>query len=365
MPILDINNVPEHVVVPLSGYISPLLVFITLINNTMVVVVLRRKNMRSPTNTLLVAMAIADMFTGAIPVPMFIYFYAMGHYKEYVAYNWCYTYKYLMDVIPTIFHTASIWLTVALAVQRYIYICHSFQARTWCTIQNAIRGTIGIYVVATASQLTRFFDFEYRCVDVQSKLNPDVIMTSCTESLQTWAVEVQDIYLSIYWWFRVIFIHFIPCTSLVVLNGLLINAMRNAQKRRKMLLKQNKKSESKQIKDSNCTTLMLVAVVGLFLLVEFPLGIIIILVIVQNAFEVVIIKDTLMPYLTLISNFFILLSYPLNFFIYCGMSRQFRETFKQLFFGSSSPALERDCSQYMTLPTENGRTAVTGAETAL
>ena len=34
---------------------------------------------------------------------------------------------------------------------------------------------------------------------------------------------------------------------------------------------------------------------------------------------------------TLIINLLICLSYPLNFGIYCGMSRQFRETFKELF----------------------------------
>ncbi|KAI8433665.1 hypothetical protein MSG28_015663 [Choristoneura fumiferana] len=34
-------------------------------------------------------------------------------------------------VIPAMFHTASIWLTLALAVQRYIYVCHAPVARTW------------------------------------------------------------------------------------------------------------------------------------------------------------------------------------------------------------------------------------------
>ncbi|CAG5114960.1 unnamed protein product, partial [Candidula unifasciata] len=68
---------------------------------------------------------------------------------------------------------------------------------------------------------------------------------------------------------------------------------------------------------------------------------------------------------SLFANFFILLSYPLNFFIYCGMSKQFRETFKRLFTGAAMP-VEREYSQYMTLPTENGKsTAVTGDETAL
>ncbi|XP_076089049.1 sex peptide receptor-like [Mytilus galloprovincialis] len=31
----------------------------------------------------------------------------------------------------------------------------------------------------------------------------------------------------------------------------------------------------------------------------------------------------------LLTNFFLLLTFPVNFFIYCGMSKKFRETFKK------------------------------------
>jgi hypothetical protein len=111
---------------------------------------------------------------------------------------------------------------------------------------------------------------------------------------------------------------------------------------------------------------MLVAVVGLFLLVEFPMGIIMILNIVHNTFSLEIFDLRTFAILSLMSNFFILLSYPLNFFIYCGMSRQFRETFKRMFIGGSMP-IDRECSQYMTLPIENGnKTQMTGGgETVL
>lgn len=109
---------------------------------------------------------------------------------------------------------------------------------------------------------------------------------------------------------------------------------------------------------------MLVAVVGLFLLVEFPLGIIMTLFVADNTFELNLFSDEIYGIMTSMSNFFILLSYPLNFFIYCGMSRQFRETFKRLFKGGPMPA-DKECSQYMTLPTENGKTVFSGPETAL
>ncbi|OWF55404.1 sex peptide receptor-like [Mizuhopecten yessoensis] len=364
--LLDLTvSFPIRYAVPLLGYFSPVLILITLVTNTLVVIVLLKKHMRSPTNAILAGMALSDMFTGLFPLPVFLYFFGLGNYKEYIPYKWCYTYKYMSELIPTIFHTASIWLTMALAIQRYIYICHSFKARKWCTITNVLYGTLAIYVIAILSQISRFFDSTYQPFIVPSRLDPNQTIVACEEALMPWVRDNPDVYYNVYYWFRVICIHLIPCTFLVVLNALLISAMRSAQLRRMQLLKQNKKSESKKLKDSNCTTLMLVAVVGLFLLVELPLGIIIIVNIMDNTFELGIFSDAeKYGIMNLISNFFILLSYPLNFFIYCGMSRQFRETFKRMFTGAPMP-IDRDCSQYMTLPTENGKTALTTDETAL
>ena len=161
-------------------------------------------------------------------------------------------------------------------------------------------------------------------------------------------------YFNAYWWMRVVCIHFIPCITLVLLNLLLILAMKRAQKRRKQLLKQNRRSECRKLKENNCTTLMLICVVGLFLLVEIPMACMLIIMIIENTLEIKVLPDDdNSAEATLLINFFILLSYPVNFFIYCGMSRQFRETFKRLFVPGSVP-LDREHSQYMSLVTENG-----------
>lgn len=358
------NLFPLKYSVPLNGYIAPVLILLTLVTNSLVIVVLMKKHMRSPTNVLLAGMAFSDMMTGVIPLPIFIYFFSVGHYRDYVPREWCMAYRMLYDNIPTVFHTASIWLTVGLAVQRYIYICHSLQARTWCTIPNVLRGTVIVYLVAFLSQLTKFIDFTVETIPVQSRVDLNRSFVGCDLALKPWAAQNMTVYFNIYFWFRIIFIHLVPCTSLVVLNGLLIYAMRKAQKRRLQLLKQNKKSESRKLKESNCTTLMLVAVVGLFLLVEFPLGIIMTLYVTDNTFNLKLFSPDVYAIMTSMSNFFILLSYPLNFFIYCGMSRLFRETFKRLFNGAPVPTKD-SCSQYMTVPTENGKTVFTGPETAL
>jgi len=72
---------------------------------------------------------------------------------------------------------------------------------------------------------------------------------------------------------------------------------------------------------------MLVVVVTLFLLVEFPLGVSMSIMIIENTADVAIVAEDTRYLLDLFLNFIILLSYPLNFFIYCAMSRRFRQEF--------------------------------------
>ena len=89
------------------------------------------------------------------------------------------------------------------------------------------------------------------------------------------------LYLDLYWIhyeiyffcrfrFRILFVHWIPCISLVILNFLLFRAMRDAEKKRARLLNSNRKvnvikgesKESKKIRDANTTTLMLIVVIS-------------------------------------------------------------------------------------------------------
>ena len=134
-------------------------------------------------------------------------------------------------------------------------------------------------------------------------------------------------------YFRIIFIHLIPCTLLVGLNTRLFVAMRRAQAQHRRLLRDNLHSDTRRLTDTNMATLMLLVVVGVFLLVELPLAVMMMTMIVENtSFDsLVLIDPGVRSTATLLINVIILFSYPVNFFIYCGMSQQFRQTFCQLF----------------------------------
>ena len=204
-------------------------------------------------------------------------------------------------------------------------------AKKLCTIKNVIRGIVVIYVVAILSQLTPFIDKYFHAVSVQSLVHgPNTTVVSCVREYASFVTYDMNLYFNVYYWFRVIFIYLIPCSFLIVLNALLIRTMRQAARRRRQLLAQNRKSECRRLAERNMTTMMLVVVVGVFLLAELPNALLFIVLIVDNTWEVEIISEESTLLAPLLLNLFILLSYPLNFFIYCAMSRQFRDAFREL-----------------------------------
>ena len=134
----DILNVSQDVslewAIVMFGYIMPLLFIITLVANSLIVIVLAQRHMRTPTNMVLLSMAISDLLTMTFPAPWYFYVYTLGHHSKLLhPVIACYLFHCMTEVLPGLFHTASIWLTLLLAIQRYIYVCHPIMARTWCT----------------------------------------------------------------------------------------------------------------------------------------------------------------------------------------------------------------------------------------
>lgn len=92
-------ELPVKYAVPLYGYIMPYLLVITIIANTLIVVVLSKRHMRTPTNVVLMAMALCDMFTLLVPAPWLIYMYTFGnHYKPLWPISICYAWNIMHEV---------------------------------------------------------------------------------------------------------------------------------------------------------------------------------------------------------------------------------------------------------------------------
>ncbi|RCN51014.1 hypothetical protein ANCCAN_02801 [Ancylostoma caninum] len=148
---------PPWLARPLYGLAAPAIILVTLVTNSFIVVVLSNKNLRTPTNHILLSMAITELMTGLSSCPWFLYYYTFGglyHDQEYGLPDfWCKTHPYFAVHFPTIFHTAAIWLTVYLAIQRYIYVCLPSLVVRFCTPKKTRHIIIYICICAFVSEL--------------------------------------------------------------------------------------------------------------------------------------------------------------------------------------------------------------------
>ena len=317
--------------VPLFGYIVPSVVVFTIFTNTLTCIVLLKRHMRNPTNIILASIALLDMFTGISVLPFCIYYYTFGYYKEYVPYHLCWITYLGQHVVHRILHTASIWLTVVLALQRYICVCHPQVANRWCTIPKTISCIIAICLLALLVQIAIYIWIEFTPHTLGSLLDPTKNISSCET---TFKFAQHNSYISWYQcklWLHAIFEQLIPSFTLLILTSLLIRTIRQAARRRQMLLSQNRTSESRNLGESNRTTMLLVMVVGVFLAVELPAGVISIIDVIDYSYYLAMLSWGTVDKLLTFTRFCIFLSFPFNLCIYCGMSRKFRETFKRLF----------------------------------
>lgn len=145
-------------------------------------------------------------------------------------------------------------------------------------------------------------------------------------------------------------IKIIPCVMLTVVSFRLINSLMEAKRRKDILLKkrttapaavssgvspvggpragnQGNHEHHHESGGSDRTTRMLLAVLLLFLITEFPQGLLGLLSgLLGDAFF----KSCYIPLADLM-DFVALLNSAINFILYCAMSKKFRDTFSQLF----------------------------------
>ena len=300
----------------LHGYVSIVVCIFGIISNIMNIIVLTQRNMITPTNYLLTALAIADMLTMTSYLPYAIYFYCVtvldSQYKH--PQGWIIYLIFNTNFIITC-HTIAMWLTVSLAVFRYIVVCHHTLGPKLC---NLYRAKITIIAVFIATVLF--------CI-------PNYVMYKPTleDSGGYWFSEnsfITDFHKVFNFWLFGVVLKVAPCVLLTVLSSLLIHAMRLADRKRQRLKSQGKRAESERTSEHNRTTAMLVAVVLCFVIAELPQGTLAFLSGVDDD----IFYNVYMP-LGDVWDILVLVNSAVNFVLYCIMSRQFRNTFKVVFLG--------------------------------
>jgi hypothetical protein len=302
----------------MHGWASLFVCIFGSIANLLNIVVLTRREMRSPTNMILTGLAVADLFVMIeyIPYAIHMYLYKRSR-RDQFTYGWS-VFVLFHSNFAQVCHTISICLTVTLAVWRYIAVAHPQRNREWCSDKRTFLMIILAYVCCPLLCIPLYIATEVRPqmelldkhgMTVNRTFNLTVFdlkpfnstiernltayegITNTTLYFVKLNTSIGNTLKDINFWIYSVVIKLIPCVALTVLSIKLVMVLLEAKQRRKNLTMKNtaikmgngkehtyekakkrRKGTDKE-RQTDRTTMMLLAVLLLFLLTELPQGI--------------------------------------------------------------------------------------------
>lgn len=321
----------------IHGYVSVSVCLFGFMANMANIIVLTRKNMAvSSTNLILTWLAIADLFTMLDYFPFAVHFYILKDIDLQPLYTRSYGWICFLlfhGSFSIVCHTVAVWLTIALAIFRFLYIWFPTKGSTYCSLQHA-KIVIAVIIISTVlmtvpNVVANDFGDVNMCKTTFNTTSNLSVVTSRDRIYRWEPREGSSAFAfnaSLNFFVQASLMKIIPCIMLTLLTILLVVAMHRAYKRRMALKNKGKKEDSDKHNEHNRTTLMLLAVVVLFLITELPQGIMTILNLVVADFY----QTTYMP-LGDLFDITALCNNAINFVLYCTMSTQFRQTFHAIF----------------------------------
>lgn len=310
---------PSMVII-IFGFIYPVLAVPTILGNILAIKVFLQRKMRSATTTLLVALAVTDTISICSALPYGIYMFTLGHYQQYVLYEWCIV-DHSSNVMQTILRTMSNWLTVTLGIQRFVAVSFPFKAKTLLTIRKTI-----VTIVTCAMFSLMLHILLIGTMEIQRVPIPGTNGTAdgCRKTFSQWFVGNFDVKQTLlaYNVLSGLFSRFLPCVILLITTIVLVYKLNTGRQRVRQSVKSSSFADDKTRKISSIVLIIMV----IFLFAEtqdaMAYGIYVYELTVDELRSVLSAEDD--AKWAAIGSLFSLLSYLCNFWVYIVMSKQFR-----------------------------------------
>lgn len=185
----------------------------------------------------------------------------------------CYVFSHA--VLSQIAHTVSIFLTIMLALWRYIAVCHPNKKNL--IMKHTIPAIILSYVISPIIAIPIAMSInikEFNVTLVTNETTSDLMTEVNLTIYKVWPSELATDHEMLYLWVYSVIIKLLPCIALTFLSLQLIHALYEAKKRKEKLTGNISIKLLRKKKQADRTTKMLIAVLLLFLITEFPQGIV-------------------------------------------------------------------------------------------
>ncbi|KAL3836142.1 hypothetical protein ACJMK2_021591 [Sinanodonta woodiana] len=296
--------------VQILGYLLPALIFLMILMNFLVVGIFLRNGNKKPTTIFFLSIAISDTLAGLAVVPGSLFVYGLE--RDLLTLRTCRLVLMLRLYVFPVFHTVSVWQTLALGFQRYICVCHPFFSRTWCTIKKTVTAIAVFYIMALCIHSFHL---------VKEKTHKQLMLHLCA-----WVIEKPCTDSCAYMWMTLLLIHILPCAFLTVMTAVTIYTMRKSTIKIENF-NCNKESGKRRWSRDRQINIMVVSIAIAFLIPEFSNGIFYIIFIVKEYISGEILPHEINRLASAIYMVLLVVSFNFNFWVYCCMMKDFRRTF--------------------------------------
>jgi Serpentine type 7TM GPCR chemoreceptor Srw len=216
-----------------------------IISNVFNIAVLSQKSMVTPTNAILTALALVDVLVMVTYVPFALHQYILRaslNIAKWRSYSWmvfiCFNINFTI-----VCHTISVWLTITLAVFRYIAITFPAKIQEYCSMKRAITAIVMAFL-CTAIICTP----SYLSVQVAEVTDRELLDQMEEEHINTTMYRIDESDLSknnanipriISFYAFSVLAKLVPCVVLTWLSIQLVRALIQAERRRFQLKNPN------------------------------------------------------------------------------------------------------------------------------
>ncbi|BFZ06533.1 hypothetical protein BsWGS_09572 [Bradybaena similaris] len=306
--------------------IYPLACIPGFLGNMLTIFVLSRRNMLTSTNAFLSALAVSDSIklVNDIMYILVTVFLRTNEELGKTAYSYLYPYAHFIFSMSV---CVSSWLTVSVAIERYILVCHPTRARAFWNRKRAVWLCVCIYVIMTLLALPSALRYRtVRCID--RKTGMPRLEVELTEIWQN------QLLTKAYEWIQNLLRSIIPLLVLVVLNVCIICA-----------LKRSKANRGRNPRHR--VTIMMIIVILVFLICITPDAIL------STVFEFGYHEEGYLEKgIREITDSLLTINAAVNFIIYCVFNQVFRKSFARICCPTDRPVgwiTELDESTYRRL----------------
>lgn len=135
----------------------------------------------------------------------------------------------LVYVYPVVSSTQalSVWLTLAFTVDRYLYVCHPYFGRIYCSRKRAFIVIAALFTLAAIYSIPQFMERTFVRMNVLGEWH--VFMTMTSLGSNNYFVYVYHLFI------YVLFVCLLPMVTIVILNAFLINDIVESNRRHRGL----------------------------------------------------------------------------------------------------------------------------------